>query len=211
VGTRRLFFALWPERDFIARLRAAAHPLGLAGGRSVADLDLHVTLCFLGAVEESSLPALCERAAALQLPPFELEFEAIEYWSRSRVLAATSATVPAAGMELVRALHAQARALGLRADEHPLRAHVTLLRGLAARTVPAAGPLPLSPPLRLATFIWRKVSSLRRHLQAASRLAATRDLERGRSGCAIPKGVETARICSNLRPFWPRAGAPIVG
>jgi 2'-5' RNA ligase len=150
VGTRRLFFALWPERDFIARLRAAAHPLGLAGGRAVADLDLHVTLCFLGAVEESSLAALCERAAALQLPPFELEFEAIEYWSRSRVLAATSASVPAAGLELARALHAQAHALGLRTDEHPLRPHVTLLRGLDAGAVPAAGPLPLSPPLRLA-------------------------------------------------------------
>ena len=149
MGTRRLFFALWPEADFIARLRAAAHPLGLPGGWAVGELDLHVTLCFLGAVEESSLPALRERVAALQLPPFELEFEAIEYWSRSRVLAATSATVPAAGVALARALHAQARAVGLRTDERPLRAHVTLLRGLAASPGSAAAPLPLSPPLRL--------------------------------------------------------------
>jgi 2'-5' RNA ligase len=89
MGARRLFFALWPEADFIARLRAAAHPLHSVGGRAVADLDLHVTLCFLGAVAESSLPALRERAAALQPPPFELEFQAIEYWSQSRVLAAT--------------------------------------------------------------------------------------------------------------------------
>ena len=94
MGTRRLFFALWPDADFIARLRTAAQPLGLAGGRAVTDLDLHVTLCFLGAVEESNLPALCEHAAALQLPPFELEFGAIEYWARSRVLAATSTTCP---------------------------------------------------------------------------------------------------------------------
>jgi 2'-5' RNA ligase len=149
VGTRRLFFALWPEANFIASLRAVANPLGLAGGRAVADLDLHVTLCFLGAVEESSLPALCERAAALELPRFELEFEAIEYWSRSRVLAATSATVPAAGAALARALHAQARALGLRTEDRPPRAHVTILRGLAASAVPATGPLPLTPPLRL--------------------------------------------------------------
>jgi RNA 2',3'-cyclic 3'-phosphodiesterase len=150
VGTRRLFFALWPEPDFIARLRAAAHALGPAGARAVADLDLHVTLCFLGTVEESSLPALCERAAALQPPPFELEFEAIEYWSRSRVLAATSAAVPAAAVALARALQGLARKLGLGVDERPLRAHVTLFRGLAASSVPAAGPWPLSPPLRLA-------------------------------------------------------------
>jgi 2'-5' RNA ligase len=149
VGTRRLFFALWPEGGFIARLRAAVHTLGLAGGRAVADLDLHVTLCFLGAVEESSLPALCERVAALQLPPFELEFDAIEYWSRSRVLAATSACLPATGAALAGALHAQARALGLRTDERPFRAHVTLLRGLAASPGAAAAPLTLSPPLQL--------------------------------------------------------------
>jgi 2'-5' RNA ligase len=150
VGTRRLFFALWPGEEFISSLRAAADPLGLAGGRAVADLDLHVTLCFLGAVEDSRLPALCERAASLELPRFELEFQAIEYWSRSRVLVATSATVPAAGAALVRALHAQARTLGIRTDEGPLRAHVTILRGLAASAVPAAALLPLSPPLRLA-------------------------------------------------------------
>lgn len=149
MGTRRLFFALWPEADFITRLRAAMQPLVLAGGRAVADLDLHVTLCFLGAVEESSLPALCESAAALRIPPFELEFEAIEYWSRPRVLAATGANVSRAGMALARALHAQARALGLRTDERPLRPHVTLLRGLASGSPPAAVPLPLSPPLRL--------------------------------------------------------------
>jgi len=166
VGTRRLFFALWPEGDFIARLRAVAHPLGLAGGRAVADLDLHVTLCFLGAVEESSLPALCERVAALQLPPFELEFEAIEYWSRSRVLAATSAMMPAAGVALAEALHAQARALGLRTDERPLRAHVTLLRGLAANPGPAAAPSMLLPPLQLVANNFYLAQS--QQLEAAS-------------------------------------------
>ncbi len=150
MDTRRLFFALWPEEQFVSSLRAAANPWRLAGGRALADLDLHVTLCFLRAVQESSLPALCERAASLELPRFELEFQAIEYWPRSRVLAATSATVPAAGAALVRALHAQARALGIRTDERPLRAHVTLLRGLGPRAVPAAGLLPLLPPLRLA-------------------------------------------------------------
>jgi 2'-5' RNA ligase len=150
MGSRRLFFALWPGSDFIARLRSAVRPLGLAGGRTVADPDLHMTLCFLGAVGETILPELRERVAALLMPPFELEFEAIEYWSRSRVLAATSATVPPAAVELARALHAQARALGLRTDERPLRPHVTLLRGLAPGSAPAADPLPLSPPLRLA-------------------------------------------------------------
>jgi RNA 2',3'-cyclic 3'-phosphodiesterase len=174
VGTRRIFFALWPEADFVARLRAVADPLGLAGGRAVADLDLHMTLCFLGAVEESSLPALCERAAALQLPPFELEFEAIEYWSRSRVLAATSSTMPAAGEALAGALHAQARALGLRTDERRLRAHVTLLRGLAASPGPAAAPWMLSPPLQLTANNFYLAQSQQLEAASAGSLAPCR-------------------------------------
>ena len=171
MATRRLFFALWPEADFIARLRAAARPLGPPGGRAVADLDLHVTLCFLGAVAESTLPALCERAAALQLPPFELEFEAIEYWSRARVLAATSASLPAAAVALARALQALARTLGLGVDERPLRAHVTLLRGLAASSVSAAGPLRLSPPPRLAASNFYLAQSQQLEATSAGSLA----------------------------------------
>jgi 2'-5' RNA ligase len=174
MGTRRLFFALWPDGDFIARLRTAAHPLGVSAGRAVADLDLHVTLCFLGEVEETRLPALCERVTALQLPPFELEFEAIEYWSRSRLLAATSATVPTASAALARALQDQARALGLRTDERPLRPHVTLLRGLAAGTMPAAGPWPLSPPLQLAASNFYLAQSQQLEATSAGSLAPCR-------------------------------------
>lgn len=174
MGTRRLFFALWPERDFIARLRAAAGAWGLVGGRPVPDPDLHVTLCFLGAVEESSLPALCERAAALQLPPVELEFEAIEYWPQSRVLAATSATVPAAAAALARALHEQARAFGLGAEERPLQPHVTLLQGLTAEAAPTTGALPLSPPLRLAARNFYLAQSQQLEAASAGSLAASR-------------------------------------
>jgi 2'-5' RNA ligase len=171
---RRLFFALWPEQAFIARLRASAQLPGLSGGRAVADLDLHVTLCFLGAVEESCLPALCERVAGLQLPPFELQFEAIEHWSPSRVLVASSATVPEAGLALARALHAQARAVGMRTDERPLRTHVTLLRGLAASPGSAAAPVPLSPPLRLAASKFYLAQSQQLEAASAGSLAPRR-------------------------------------
>jgi len=174
VGTRRLFFALWPEAEFLAHLRAATHLLGLAGGRAVPDPDLHVTLCFLGAVGESTLPMLCERIDALQMPRFELEFGTIDYWPRSRVLAATAATVPPAGVELAGALHAQARALGLRTDERPLRPHVTLLRGLAAGAWSAAGPLPLSPPLRLAASNFYLAQSQQLETRSAGSLVPCR-------------------------------------
>jgi 2'-5' RNA ligase len=167
VATRRLFFALWPPPGWSERPLAAAQAL-LDGramtGRAVASADVHVTLCFLGAVEEAVVAALCERAAALQESAFELEFEGLELWPRSRVLVAASSRVPAAATELARALHRQARGLGLQPAEQPLRPHVTLMRGVAnpqhscSHPPPPPPPPPpltltltLSPPLRLAS------------------------------------------------------------
>jgi 2'-5' RNA ligase len=160
VAARRLFFALWPERIWSERLLAAVPTAAGTGadaaGRVVAAMDLHVTLCFLGAVEEALLEPLCQYASGLRATDFELEFDALEYWRRSRVLAATAAQVPSAACALAAMLGEGARALGLRAEERTLRPHVTLVRGLAgweSQAAPAAlhpGALPLTPPLRLA-------------------------------------------------------------
>jgi 2'-5' RNA ligase len=130
VSPRRLFFALWPEPGEAARLRDAARALELAAGRVPAAVDLHVTLCFLGAVEEGAVAALRARAAAIRADPFALEFDTLEYWRRSRVLAATCSRVPAAAAALALELRASARGTGLTPDERPLQPHVTLVRGL---------------------------------------------------------------------------------
>jgi RNA 2',3'-cyclic 3'-phosphodiesterase len=149
VAARRVFFALWPEAGFCeALLAAVAGVVPIDAGRAIGTADLHVTFCFLGAVDESILAALCDRAAKLEASAFELEFEALEYWAGSRVLAATSAQLPTAAAELARKLRLIAQSLGLSPDERPLRPHVTLLRALAAPPASAAR-LPLAPPLRL--------------------------------------------------------------
>jgi len=149
VVARRVFFALWPEAGFCeALLAAAARVVQIGVGRAIGSADLHVTLCFLGAVDESVLATLCDRAAKLEASTFELEFDALEYWARSRVLAATSAQLSTAAADLAQKLRLIARSLGLSPDERPLQPHVTLLRALAALPASTAR-LALSPPLRL--------------------------------------------------------------
>jgi RNA 2',3'-cyclic 3'-phosphodiesterase len=148
MASRRLFFALWPETAFNARLRAAARGLDLPGARAVPELDWHVTLCFLGAVEERLIPALCKRVGALRPERFELCFDALEHWPDARVLAASSAHTPAAARDLARALGSVARAVGLAPDKRPLKAHLTLARGVAAASSAGAIQKSLSPPLR---------------------------------------------------------------
>ena len=147
---RRLFFALWLEADPARQLLESAQALKQGQARSVPAADLHLTLCFLGQVDDSALSALCERVAALEPQGFELEFEALEYWPRAKIVAATAARTPAAASALAESLCAAARAVGLGADDQPFRPHVTLLRRAALGRRPRSFPLeaPLQLPAR---------------------------------------------------------------
>jgi 2'-5' RNA ligase len=146
---RRVFFALWPDDEFCARLAAVSAPL-LSGleGRRLGAADWHVTLCFIGSVDETVLINLQERAAALTAPAFALQFDRIEYWPEARVVAATADQVPPEALELARSLRELARSIGLFPDDKPLRPHLTLMRGvqpLAWRTA----QLPRTPVAKL--------------------------------------------------------------
>ncbi len=141
--TRRLFFALWPDAPWCSRLIAAAAPLlDAAGGRALAQVDLHVTLCFLGAVDAARSAALGVRAGQIEAAAFELEFDRLEFWREAGIVAATVARVPPPAMALAQALAAAARQVGLAPDPKPWRPHLTLMRGLTAQRL-AAQPLPV--------------------------------------------------------------------
>jgi RNA 2',3'-cyclic 3'-phosphodiesterase len=168
---RRTFFALWPDASWRGQLLGAAQArIAGCAGRVLASVDLHVTLCFLGAIEESNMAALCQRAALLQAPEFELAFDALEYWPQSRVLAATGSQVPEAATTLACALRASARSLGLYPDEQPLRPHVTLVRAAQTPQRPPGHALALSPPLRFAARRFYLAQS--HELEAATATAA---------------------------------------
>jgi 2'-5' RNA ligase len=135
---RRLFFALWPDGPWSSRLIEAAAPvLGKVGGRALASVDLHVTLCFLGAVDEAQFAALCERAGQIEAAAFELVFERLEWWRAARIVAASVACVPPAGVALAAALAKAAQQVGLAPDLKSWRPHVTLLRGASMPPLPA--------------------------------------------------------------------------
>jgi 2'-5' RNA ligase len=148
LSTRRLFFALWPEAPVAAQLQQSARMAGTTGGRQPLVADLHVTLCFLGAVEDAVAAQLTRRAAEIVAAAFELEFDGLEYWKRARVLAAVCSHIPAAALALAGALRSSAESLGLLPDERPWRPHVTLRRGLSFSAAPTAAVLP-AKPLRL--------------------------------------------------------------
>lgn len=149
----RLFFALKPRPDEAAAMTAAAAPLLQAlGGKPLLPDDLHLTLCFLGAVHEEQLAGLI-RDTSERVPPrhIRLELDQLEYWSTARLVCLVPGpkrNAPAAVAELAAMLQGLAPA----GDTKPFRPHVTLVRSVPGPA--AAGrpwPLPLPAPLTLTT------------------------------------------------------------
>jgi 2'-5' RNA ligase len=140
-GTRRLFFAFWPDEASRAAVVSAMEPSRSAvTGRAVPGAELHVTVAFLGRRPDSELPALI--AAARELPgrPFRLRFARLEYWPGPRVLAAVADRGADAASALAAALWQRLARLGLEPEARAYRAHVTLVRGARVAQLPAMTP-----------------------------------------------------------------------
>lgn len=124
---QRLFLALWPG----PRSRAAAQAAQLAirwppGARLAAPEGLHVTLHFIGAVQEDRVSTMAD-ACTVGVGRTELKFDRLEVWAGGLV-ALVPSTVPPALLSLHERLGAALEAQGLSLDPRPYRPHVTLAR-----------------------------------------------------------------------------------
>ena len=135
MNTRRLFFALWPDHRQRERLRDVINSVAKSvEGQPVDRRNWHVTLAFIGAFPEHRVPFLLERAAEIQVEPFRLNFDRLEYWPRPRVASLTAATVPAELQALVDALNSVLRDTGIEPEERVYRPHITVVRRARAFT-----------------------------------------------------------------------------
>lgn len=125
----RLFFAVWPARREQKQLAALAHKLAhLSHGRASALDNLHLTLAFLGEVDDSLLPALQELGASLsRLPSCAMPLTHTGTWPNGIVWAAPDGTPPALA-NLVAELNTGLTALGLPVEKRRYSPHLTLVR-----------------------------------------------------------------------------------
>ncbi|MGV6827410.1 MAG: RNA 2',3'-cyclic phosphodiesterase [bacterium] len=124
----RLFFALQPPlhvREALADLQAVS----LAqNGRHTHFDDLHLTLQFLGNVDEPELSCLKQAVAGLSAGRFELEIDRLSYWSRPKIAWAGPSKIPAGLPELVTTLGEAIAPCGFDPAPEPFRPHLTLAR-----------------------------------------------------------------------------------
>ncbi|HET7922559.1 MAG TPA: RNA 2',3'-cyclic phosphodiesterase [Gammaproteobacteria bacterium] len=125
----RLFFALWPDegvRDAIHK--ASRGPVSLSDGRPVPRQNFHVTLAFLGGLDEAATQQAMAAADEVNLPAFRFELDTLGYWPNSQVLWFGCGTPPAGPRRLAHALRQRLTAHTLRPDPGKFALHVTLAR-----------------------------------------------------------------------------------
>lgn len=133
MNTKRLFFALWPDHRQRDRLRDVVGSVAkTVEGRAVDRRDWHVTLAFIGPFPENRVPYLLEKAALIEVEPFRLNFDRLEFWPRPKVAALCAATVPPEMQQLVDSLNGVLLDLGLKPEDRNYRPHITVVRN--ART-----------------------------------------------------------------------------
>jgi 2'-5' RNA ligase len=149
----RLFFALQPAPAQNLELVDRAAPLVTQlQAQRVPPANLHATLCFIGAVPQERLAALLDAVTPVRGRDATLDFEALEYWAKPKILCATAPETAgsAPARELAQRLAEAVTAAGFVPDAKPFRAHLTLARKVAAgRAAECEWPRELSPPIRV--------------------------------------------------------------
>lgn len=130
--SKRLFFALRPDpqvRGKLVRLQRDCRQ----SGASVHNADnLHMTLAFLGMVDEQRYEAVCRMVSGIRGSEFTLRIDHAGYWRRPKALWCAPSQTPQALASLVTQLWDGLEICGFEPEQRDYRPHVTLMRKAAA-------------------------------------------------------------------------------
>ena len=140
----RLFFALWPDDAVRAGLACWSRELhALCGGRITPPEKLHVTLVFLGGVEDARVSEVERAADEVAAPLASLVLDRPGYWKHNRIAWAGASLVPPELAALVSGLREALAKSRIGFDAKPFVSHVTLLRDAREpKGMPALDPIP---------------------------------------------------------------------
>jgi 2'-5' RNA ligase len=135
---QRLFFALWPDDEFRARLVNTTGKirqiLADNGARPVSTDNLHITLAFLGNVASDIYPCVIRAADGVSSAPgFSVDLDHYGFFRRAGVCYLAAADLPAELEELVTRLSQSLRCCGYDPENRRFRPHMTLARKIAKK------------------------------------------------------------------------------
>ena len=124
----RLFFALWPDDAVRAQLAHWSRELqALCGGRTTPPGNLHVTLAFLGGIEDARVAEIERAAGEVGAPVASLVLDRPGYWKHNRIAWAGASAPPPELGAFVAELREVLRRAGIRFDLFDDRLKVTFV------------------------------------------------------------------------------------
>jgi len=137
----RLFFAVWPDAPAARELARVAQSLAeLAGGKPMPAEKIHMTLAFLGSLDEEETGSAVAAAARVKGAPIAMAIDSVGSFRRARVGWAAPSQPNAELAALQEALAGALRSRGFELEDRAFTPHATLVRKIA-RAIPRA-PMP---------------------------------------------------------------------
>ncbi|HZP88806.1 MAG TPA: RNA 2',3'-cyclic phosphodiesterase [Burkholderiales bacterium] len=137
-ATARVFFALWPDERVRRHLVEVGQRLhAQLGGRLTREESIHMTLLFLGNVEEARLETLKCAASGEAFQRFSMSLETAMCWRHNRIAWIGPPVLPQPLSDGVESLRRSVAGAGFAFDDKPFAAHVTLLRNASCRPIEA--------------------------------------------------------------------------
>ena len=124
----RYFFALWPDNGTRECLLNVSRVLPDDCGRKVKPENFHITLVFLGNVEDSLITRLCDEITTVDIGPFSINLDHCGWWRRSRVIYLSPSDVCPDLNKLVRELIQITLSYQIKIDSRKYHPHLTLAR-----------------------------------------------------------------------------------
>ena len=139
----RLFFALWPDDAVRAQLAHWSRELhGVCRGRLMRPENLHMTLAFLGNVDDARVAEVERAAGEVTRRAATLVLDQPGYWKHNRIAWAGASAVPGQLDAMAADLRDALTRSNIGFDAKPFVSHVTLLRDAReAKAMPALAPI----------------------------------------------------------------------
>ena len=125
---QRLFFALWPDEVTREGLNGILTSIPRHPGRQVALRNVHITLAFIGDVDNAMSECLQARAEKVRVEPFSMTMTKLGYFRRAKIVWLAPENCPLPLQSLVEQLNAELASCGYRPDKRPFSPHLTLFR-----------------------------------------------------------------------------------
>ena len=128
---KRLFFALWPDEQTRQKIVQFDQQLTEPKHKKVKTDNLHVTLVFLGQVDDEQEQNIIQAVSDIKSAVIDMTFDQLTIWQQKRgILCLTSQYQPEPLLALVEQIRQRAIEFGVELDDRAYTAHITLARNL---------------------------------------------------------------------------------